>query len=500
MPRRKAVLIAAPDGWIAAIVARPLVCCAMAEQQFVIGVDVGTQSAKVLIFAASGEVVAHGQHSLRPLEIPSPNRAIHPNDDLWDGTVSAFRAAVAAFTAAGYDTAAIAAMGVCVIRCCRVLLRADGSLAHPVINWMDERLDHPHAHEQQYGEVSHITTSSGYVGLRLTGERVDTCANLIGWWPIDDLTLDWSDDPERWETCRLSRDQVFDLVQPGEQIGGLIASVAAELGLPEGLPVIATAHDKAVEALGSGVLDPGVGLVSLGTYIAAMATGEAHIADAESFWSFQAAIPGRYLYECWGVRRGMWSVSWFRDQFGAGATEDELNSEAAGVSPGSDGLLTVHDWAAPPHAPFRKGAIVGFDGRHTRAHVYRSILEGIALRLKNHMDPMADELGQPFTGLVVSGGGANADVMMQILADVHGVPVSRNRLRSSAAIGCAVNAGMFAGVWSSSVEAADRLVQRDDTFEPIARNTERYARLAAIEAGLHEHLDPITEAISALER
>ena len=59
---------------------------------------------------------------------------------------------------------------------------------------------------------------------------------------------------------------------------------------------------------------------------------------------------------------------------------------------------------------------------------------------------------------------------------------------------------MFAGVWSSSAEAADRLVQRDDTFEPIAHNTERYARLAAIEAGLHEHLDPINEAISALER
>ena len=472
----------------------------MAEQRFVIGVDVGTQSAKVLIFAASGEVVAEGQQPLRPLTIPSPNRAVHPDDDLWDGTVGAFREAVAAFTAAGHDTADIAAMGICIIRCCRVLLRADGSLAHSVINWMDERLDHPHEHEAQYGEVSHVTTSSGYIGLRLTGERVDTCANLIGWWPIDDRTLDWSDDPELWETCKLTRDQVFDLVRPGERIGGLTATVAAELGLPEGLPVIATAHDKAVEALGSGALDPGVGLVSLGTYIAAMTHGSAHVADADSFWTFQASIPGQYLYECWGVRRGMWTVSWFRDQFGAGAAEHELNAEAADVPPGSDGLLTIHDWAAPPHAPFRKGAMIGFDGRHSRAHVYRSILEGIAIRLKTHMDPMAAELGQPFTHLLVSGGGANADVMMQILADVHGVPASRNRLRSAAAIGCAVNAGMYAGVWSSAAEATDLLVQRDDTFEPIAENTERYARLAAIEASIHDQLDPVTEALSALDQ
>ena len=95
----------------------------------------------------------------------------------------------------------------------------------------------------------------------------------------------------------------------------------------------------------------------------------------------------------------MWSISWFRDEFGAAVTadadaadvsvEDLLNAEAAQVPVGSDGLLTVHDWAAPPQARSCKGALIGFDGRHTRAHVYRSMLEGIALRLKTHMDPMA---------------------------------------------------------------------------------------------------------------
>ena len=476
-----------------------LACCAMTEQRFVIGVDVGTQSAKVVIFAATGEVVATGRCALRPLVIPSPNRAVHPDDDLWDGTVAAFDDALGSFRAAGHDVADIEAIGICVIRCCRVLLGPDGSLAHPVINWMDERLDHPHSHEPQYGPVSHVTTSSGYLGWRLTGARVDTCANLIGWWPIDEHTLAWSEDPERWASCGLEPDQVFDLVGPGERIGALTPAVAAELGLPAGIVVVATAHDKAVEALGSGALDPGVGLVSLGTYVAALTHGPEPIHDAETFWTFPASLPGRHLYECWGVRRGMWSVSWFRDEFGAGATEDHLNAEAAAVAPGSDGLVTIHDWAAPPHAPFRKGAMIGFDGRHTRAHVYRSILEGIAVRLKTHMDPMAAELGVPFTRLIVSGGGANADVMMQILADVHGVATTRNRVRSSAAIGCAVNAGMHVGIWANPAEATDALVQPDDVFEPVPAHVERYARLAEIDASIHPHLDPVTRAIDALD-
>ena len=476
--------------------------------RFVAGLDVGTQSAKVIIFDESGTAVAGSYQPLKSLEAPAPNQAVHPDDDLWDSTATAFRAAVEAFAGAGHDTADIEAIGICVIRCCRVLQRADGSLAYPVINWMDPRGDHPYAHVEEFGEVAHVTTASGYIGFRMTGKRVDTCANLIGWWPIDDIAMDWSDDAAAWESCNLERSQVYDLVKPGEAVGSLTAEAAGALGLPAGIPVVATAHDKAVEALGSGVLEPGVGLVSLGTYIAAMTHGATYVSDAESFWTFQASLPGQYLYECWGVRRGMWTISWFRDQFGAAAAaeadrngaslEELLNAEAEQVPPGSDGLLTVHDWAAPPHAPFRRGAMIGFDGRHTRGHLYRSVLEGIALRLKTHMDPMAAELGQPFTHLVVSGGGANSDVMMQILADVHGVPTSRNLVGSAAAVGCAVNAGMHVGIWGSPVEATGAMVERGDVFTPRAENREIYDRLAALEASVHEHLDPINEQLSGM--
>ena len=173
--------------------------------------------------------------------------------------------------------------------------------------------------------------------------------------------------------------------------------------------------------MGAGSLEPGTGLVSLGTYIGALVHGYKNMKNPENFWSFQASVPGRYLYECMGVRRGMWAISWFCDQFGEGiineaigqgvTIEELFNREAQSIPAGCEGLVTIHDWASPPEAVFRKGVMFGFDGRHTRAHIYRSILEGIAFTVKNHMDKMNQELDMPLTHLIISGGGANSDVI-----------------------------------------------------------------------------------------
>ena len=96
------------------------------------------------------------------------------------------------------------------------------------------------------------------------------------------------------------------------------------------------------------------------------------------------------------------------------------------VPAGSDGLMTVLDWLAPTDQPFRKGVMLGFDARHTRGHVYRSILEAIALTMKHNVDAMCGELGIELDGIVVSGGGASSPLFMQIFADVFGLPASRS--------------------------------------------------------------------------
>jgi sugar (pentulose or hexulose) kinase len=164
-----------------------------------------------------------------------------------------------------------------------------------------------------------------------------------------------------------------------------------------------------------------------------------------------------------------------------------------------EGLITVHDWAPPPEAEFRKGAMIGFDGRHTRAHMYRSILEGIAFTMKNHMDKMAQELNMPFRSLIISGGGANSDLFMQIFADVFGIPARRNLMSGSAAVGCAINAGMAIGVFDSYQQATDTLVKVGESFTPDAHNHNLYQQLnQQVYQRVSTHLDPLLRALSPL--
>ncbi len=475
----------------------------------VMSVDVGTQSAKIIIFDLDGKIVAQGVQKLRQIEVPAPLLAIHPDDDIWDATQIALKEAMANYKKTGREAEDIKAMGLCVIRCCRSLVKANGELAYPLIGWMDKRMNTPYQNDGQYKDVRYVSTSSGYITARLTGQFKDTCANYIGWWPMDDDKWDWSTDPKAWEGCKLTRDQVMDVVKPGETLGLLKEELATKYGLPKNLPVVATAHDKAVEALGSGALEAGSILISLGTYIGALTQGRERKTDAQNVWTFQADVPNQYIYECWGVRLGMWTISWFRDQFGIAALfdasdkelalEEILSNEAAKIPAGSDGLMTLHDWAAPPHAEFRKGAMIGFDTRHTRAHMYRSLLEGIAFTLKNHVDKMNAELGIPSKELVVSGGGANSPLFVQILSDVFGVPARVNQMRGAAAIGAAINAAMNQKLFTSYEEGAKRMVKLDRTFTPNAKNHALYNKLNSDVYGqIQTHLDPLLQKLSPI--
>ncbi len=225
----------------------------------------------------------------------------------------------------------------------------------------------------------------------MTGEFKDTAANYAGVWPFSSDRWEWLRDDEGFAKFQVPREMLFELLMPGEVLGHVTPEASRHTGIPAGLPVVATSNDKAVEALGCGLRSPDTLLVSLGTYTASMTTGERNVPDAKSFWSNFASIPHQYLYESYGIRRGMWTVSWWRDLLGEEAraaaerqglgVERYLDLEAEKVPPGSNGLMVILDWLAPTEAPFKKGAIVGFDVRHDRFHIYRAILEGIALTI-----------------------------------------------------------------------------------------------------------------------
>ena len=224
-------------------------------------------------------------------------------------------------------------------------MKADGTLAEPVMSWMDVR-----AYEtfEDSPEISYTSPTSGYLTHRLTGEFKDTAANAYqGQFPVDMDTWKWSEDQKHFESFKIDSKKLVDIQMPGTILGHVTPKAAEETGLPVGLPVVATANDKAVEALGSGLIEQGVGLVSLGTYITSMVCGSKNETDSTHFFTNLSCIPHNYLYESGGIRRGMWLISWYKGIIGeeyaekakmmGHSVEDYLALEAAKVPAGSDG-------------------------------------------------------------------------------------------------------------------------------------------------------------------
>ncbi len=452
------------------------------NKEYILAIDGGTQSTKIVVFDTSGNEIFSESVKLQEIDLYGDSRAEHPGDDLW---VSLQQACRGMFNKITIDKNKIAGVGLGSIRCCRALIKENGDLASPVQSWMDLRLSKPYEHEDD--SVRYVTTSTGYLTYRLTGQTKDTRSNYVGPWPINPQTLEWIEEKERFSSFNTPRKMLFELIDPSTVLGQITRTASEATGIPIGLPVVSTANDKAVEALGAGLVDDGTVLISLGTYITSMMIGEQKVVDAISYWSNPGAVAGEFLNESGGIRRGMATVSWIKDLFGSDIVieaekknltpEAYLNELAAEVPAGSNGLYTVLNWLSRPTHPHERGMMIGFNGTHKGPHMFRSILEGIALTMKNHAQAMCDEKGVEITQLIISGGGSKGDLFMQIFADVLGVKAHRNIVTGSASLGAAICAALALGIYRSRQEAIDNMVCRRDTFSPQQENVSLYREI-----------------------
>ncbi|MGB3258640.1 MAG: FGGY-family carbohydrate kinase [Ornithinimicrobium sp.] len=487
--------------------------------ELILAIDGGSQSTKVTIFDATGSIRAQGRAPLRPYRLAPDGRAVHPDDDLWDSLCVASRAAMSDLhdrrTAGPTD---IVAIGLCSIRYCRALVDASGRLVEPVLSWMDTRVSEP-ARDLD-ASVSTIASAAGYLTLRLTGQRRDSAAAYKGMWPINDAGLAWSGDPADFDRTGMPAELLPELVAPGSLLGDVTARAAQATGLPVGCPVFATANDKAVEALGAGLSaasdrSAGAGqqtvLLSLGTYIASMTADRASTvhpaAGGPHTWVNSAAVPGEVLLESKGIRRGMWTVSWLRNLLTSapGSPEDVRGAQAwlergaREVAPGSEGLFVVPDFLAGPDGPERRGSILGLAGQHGPHHLHRAVLEGIVLTMRGHTRALIEALDLQSAQVVVAGGGAQSDLMMQIVADSWGMIATRAGMPDAAGLGSAICACVGAGVHPDFSAAIAAMVHRGQVFTPDATATKRYAQVADVFGALTDFTDPMYRHIRAAE-
>ena len=171
--------------------------------------------------------------------------------------------------------------------------------------------------------------------------------------------------------------------------------------------------------------------------------------------------------------------------------EELLSKEAESVPVGSDGLMTVLDWLAPVDAQYKKGIMLGFDGRSDRAHMYRSILEAVAMTMKRHVDDMTNEMGVTLDQVIITGGGSNSDLFMQIFADVFGIKAVRNEVNGAAGLGSAICAAVAAGVYPTFDDAVKNMVRIKDSFTPNEENHKLYQRILPVYSDITKYTDEI---------
>jgi sugar (pentulose or hexulose) kinase len=269
--------------------------------------------------------------------------------------------------------------------------------------------------------------------------------------------------------------------------------------------LISAAADKACEVLGAGCLEPEIACLSYGTTATINITHEKYIEPIPLIPPFPAAVPGQYSLEI-QVNRGYWMVSWFKQEFGLReqqlakakgvAPEDLFDELTEAVPPGSEGLVLQPYWSPVMKNPEARGSIIGFSDVHTRAHIYRAIIEGIAYALREGAESTVRRTKVPITALRVAGGGSQSRAAMQITADIFGLPTSRPHIYEASGLGAAIVGAVGAGLHPDFSTAVRQMTRVSETFHPDPDRHQVYNRLYnEIYRDLYKRVKPLYEKI-----
>jgi sugar (pentulose or hexulose) kinase len=369
-----------------------------------------------------------------------------------------------------------------------------------------------HTHEPEIWRQTHkYVFLSGYLTQRLTGRLVDSVGCQVGYIPFDYRHLRWSSRWDwKWQAVPMDRSLLVDLVPPAGVLGEITPAASEATGIPRGLPLVAAAADKACEVIGAGCLEPHIGCLSYGTTATINTTHRKYVEVIPLIPPYPAAVPGAYSLEI-QIARGYWMVTWFKQEFGLreqglaearGVEPETLFDELVrAVPPGSEGLLLQPYWSPGLRhpGPEARGAIIGFAAVHTRAHIYRAILEGLAYALREGAERTSRRSRVPITELRVAGGGSQSDAAMQLTADVFGIPASRPHVYEASGLGAAIDAAVGLRLHPDFPTAVREMTRLGRTFEPQPDAHDIYDRLyRRVYRQMYSRLRPLYDEIRSL--
>lgn len=509
---------------------------------YILSIDNGTQSVRALLFDLKGDLVAKAQVHLQPYYSDQPGWAEHNADGYWNAVCAACQQL---WSESGVDKADVKGVAVTTQRGTVINVDAEGKPLRPAITWLDQRrtdsvpaigpwwraafrlarvdgtinyfrreaeINWIAAHQPEIWRKTHkVLLLSGFLNYRLCGRYVDSTGSQVAYLPFDYKKHRWAGARDwKWQALAVKRDMLPELVAPGTVIGAITVEAAQATGIPAGTPLLAAAADKACEVIGAGCLAPHIGCLSFGTTATINTTNTKYIEVTPFIPPYPSAVPGAYSTEV-QIFRGYWMVRWFKEQFGdrernaaqerGVAPESLLDQLVAMVPPGSLGLVLQPYWTPGIRhpGPDAKGAIIGFGDAHTRAHVYRAILEGLGYALRDGRERIEKKTKVALTELRVSGGGSQSDAALQLTADIFRLPASRPHVYETSGLGAAIDCAVGLGLHADFPTAVRAMTRVARTFEPNAQNAALYDELyKQVYQKMYPRLAPLYARIRAI--
>lgn len=482
---------------------------------YFLGIDVGTGGTRAVLIDEQGQLAASAASEHAPFRSPQPGWAEQDPGDWWRAAAAAIREVLASSKIAA---SAIGAIGLTGQMHGAVMLDAKGSVLRPSLIWCDQRTgpqcDWLHArlgrehlieltcnpalpnftltkllwvreHEPEiFARIAHVLCPKDYVRYRLTGAYAMDVQEASGTLLLDVTHRRWSTEVAR--VAGIDEAWLPQLFESQEVCAYISSSAAEATGLVAGTPVVAGAGDQGAGAVGMGILQPGSVSATIGTSGVVFAATAAPTKDPLGrLHTFCHAVPGRWHVMGVTQAAGL-SLRWLRDVMAPETGYDIFTAEAAKIAAGSEGLI----WAPyllgerTPHLDSQAtAAFYGITASHTRGHLIRAVLEGVAYSLKDTFTLFA-ELGIPVKGVRLGGGGARGALWRTIQANIYGYIVDVLTAEEGGAFGAALLAGVGAGKWADidaacavSIRVAEQIAPDPDTAKSYAEGYRIYRRL-----------------------
>ncbi|MCJ7543698.1 MAG: xylulokinase [Phycisphaerae bacterium] len=485
-----------------------------------LGIDIGTSGTKALLMDASAQVLAAAT-APHELSSPQPGWSEQDGDNWWQATVQAVRQVIAK---AAIDGKTVAAIGLSGQMHGLVITDGAGRPLRPAIIWNDQRsarqaqeiqrrvggkgklialvgtvamtsftltkLLWVRRHEKRtYDRIKHLLLPKDYIRLRLTGEYVGDVSDSSGTLMLDARRRDWS--AKVLSIFQVDRDILPPVVESHEITGRLRASVAGELGLAEGTPVVGGAGDQPAGAVGNGVVRDGLTSATMGTSGVVYVHSRRYKTDpAGRVQTFCSAVAGEYcMFGCVLAAGG--SLQWYRNVLGAAEVErarqenvdpyELLTAQAASAPAGCEGLffLPYLTGERTPHAdPYARACWIGIHSRTTRHELVRAVMEGATFAM-NDAVTILRRCGLKIRQIRLSGGGARSAFWRQLQADVYRATCVTINAEEGPAYGVALLAAVGAGEFRNVAEACRAGIRITRTIRPQPALARRYAQLYA---------------------